>query len=802
MAVPKVIFDRRLSMTLSAVLLYLALIVVITYTLGKGMAIASIIPVVVIAWMYGFRAGILAGALSAPVNIGLFMLMGLDWVEKFYVGGVGVAATLIEIFIGGIVGKLHDYYRRLQEELGVKKVLEAELQQHRTRLEEMVQAKTVELAASNQQLRATLEQLQASQSDLQQAQDFMESTFHCALEGLIVADARGYVIVANRSLEKMLGYGVGELVGRYFDEFVYAEGDYHARTMKLMKEFAEKQFVENAEAMFKRRDGSIFSVELNCRFLKNDKDEIIGSVNSVRDITIRKQAERELQQSRDFLADIFRATPDMIVVTDSRGDITAVNDAVQQVLGYSPDELVGQSTALLLPEDDKSRQGGLALMVEFFEKGRIDNREFLLQKKDKTTCLVEWHSIMEQDEQGNITGSIGVMRDCTARKKMEQQLQQAQKMEAIGTLAGGIAHDFNNILAAIAGFADLSLQAVGDGTLKNYISYIVKASNRAKDLVRQILAFSRPTEQELRPVRIVPLLQEALKFLRATLPSSIDIRQNIACDGDVVFADPTQVHQVIMNLCTNAGHAMREQGGVLTVGLDTLRIDESLINKRYTELSPGQYVRLTVSDTGHGMTRELCEHIFEPYFTTKDTGEGTGLGLAVVHGIVKSHKGMVFVSSEPDKGSTFDIVLPLMAIEDQPPVAETPLPLGTGESVLFVDDEKDLTIMARTLLEDLGYRVTVTTTPQEALDLIGRNSAAFDLLITDKTMPDMNGFELAETVFAVAPKLPVIMVTGLVQKEDTAKARKTGIKEFLGKPFHVQEIAVKIRSALEAVKSS
>ena len=795
-------FNNRLAIALSSVGLYLVLFVIINYTLGKGMAIAAIIPVVIIAWLYGVKAGIYAGLLSPLVNILACMLMGLDWVEKFYVGGVGAAGTIIEVFIGAVVGQLHDYYQRIQDELEVRQALEAELQQHRTRLEEMVRSKTFELEASNQQLEASLEQLRASQSDMRQSRDLMENIFQGAIDGLIVTDILGVIIMANKSIENMLGYDRGELIGRHIAEVSYDKEGYHERSRQMMQELAERHFVDHFETMLKRKNGAGCFIELNCRYFQNEKNENIGTVISLHDVSARKEAEQKLRQSRDFLEDVFRATPDMVIVTDSRGDITAVNEAVRKVLDFSPEELVGQSTATLMPQDDKSRQEAIAMMGEFFEKGYIDNREFNLRKKDNTVCSVEWHSILERDKQGNTTGSIGVLRDCTARKKLEQQLRQAQKMEAIGTLAGGIAHDFNNILTAILGFSDLSLQATQDTTLKNYISYIVKASNRAKDLVRQILAFSRQTEHEMRPVRIVPLLQEALKFLRASIPSSIDIKQNIACDTYVIFADPTQMHQVIMNLCTNAGHAMHEQGGVLSVGLDAIEIDESLVDTTYGGLSPGRYMRLTVSDTGHGMTPDVVEHIFEPYFTTKEKGEGTGLGLAVVHGIVKSHNGMVIVFSKPGEGATFDVLLPLMAMESQEPVADLPSRRGTGESILFVDDEHDITIMVRTLLEGLGYRVTTTTIPQEVIELIGRNSTAYDLLITDKTMPGMNGFELAEAVFVLAPWLPVIMVSGLVQNEDTGKALKTGIKEFLVKPFQVYELAAKIRSSLGAAKSS
>ena len=795
-------FNNRCAIALSSVALYWVLFVIITYTLGKGMAIAAIIPVVIIAWLYGVKAGICAALLSPLVNILACMLMGLDWVEKFYVGGVGAAGTLIEVFIGAVVGQLHDYYQRIQDELEVRKVLEAELHQHRTRLEEMVRSKTFELEASNQQLEASLEQLRASQSDIRQARDFMENIFQAAIDGLIVTDIHGAIVMANKSIEHMLGYDRRELIGRHVSEVSYDQEGYHDWSLHMMQELAERHFVDHFETMLKRKDGAGCFIEFNSRHFQNEKKENIGTVFSLHDVSARKEAEQKLRKSRDFLEDVFRATPDMVVVTDSRGDITAVNEAVRKVLGYSPEELVGQSTATLIPQDYNSRQEAIGMMGDFFEKGYIDNREFNLRKKDNTLCAVEWHSILEKDDQGNITGSVGVLRDCTARKKMEQQLRQAQKMEAIGTLAGGIAHDFNNILTAISGFSDLSLQATQDATLKNYISYVIKAANRAKDLVRQILAFSKQTEHEMRPVLVAPLLNEALKFLRASIPSSIEIKQNIACDTYVVFADPTQMHQVIMNLCTNAGHAMREKGGVLSAGLDALELDETLINKTYDGLNPGRYLRLTVSDTGHGMTSDVVEHIFEPYFTTKEKGEGTGLGLAVVHGIVKSHNGMVIVISKPGQGSTFEVLLPLMAMESQEPVADLPSRRGTGESILFVDDEHDITIMVRTLLEGLGYRVTTTTIPQEVIELIGRNSTAYDLLITDKTMPGMNGFELAEAVFVLAPWLPVIMVSGLVQNEDTGKALKTGIKEFLVKPFQVYELAAKIRSSLGAAKSS
>ncbi|MBW2169460.1 MAG: response regulator, partial [Deltaproteobacteria bacterium] len=384
----------------------------------------------------------------------------------------------------------------------------------------------------------------------------------------------------------------------------------------------------------------------------------------------------------------------------------------------------------------------------------------------------------------------------TEYRKLEAQLQQAQKMEAIGTLAGGIAHDFNNILAAIIGYTEIaSLQVAEDDKAKESLKEVLKSGRRAADLVKQILAFSRKGEQERIPVQIGLIVKEALKLLRASLPTTIEIHQNIESDTGIVEADPTQIHQILMNLCTNAGHAMREEGGILEVTLTNVDIDARTI-RQYPDMSPGPYLRLSVSDTGEGMTPEILGRIFDPYFTTKEVGEGTGLGLAVVHGIIKDHGGAITVYSEPGKGTTFHVYLPVIEKAAEPE-KETLKPLPTGhERILFIDDEPGLVEIGRVMLGELGYDVVVRTSSIEALELFRIKPDEFELVITDMTMPKMTGDKLAKELMQIRPDIPIILCTGFSKRITEEKAKEIGIKAFVMKPLVMRDLANTVRKAL------
>jgi len=378
------------------------------------------------------------------------------------------------------------------------------------------------------------------------------------------------------------------------------------------------------------------------------------------------------------------------------------------------------------------------------------------------------------------------------RKKLEEELQQALKMEAIGTLAGGIAHDFNNILYSIIGYTELTMDDVPEGSLaQKNLTEVLKGALRAKNMVRQILAFSRKDDIQKKPVKIQPVVKEALKLLRASIPTAIEIRQSIDEDCGPVLAASTQIHQLVMNLATNAYQAMQEKGGLLELTLMEEKIGSDDSNP---DLHPGRYLKLTVSDTGHGMNSVVMKKIFDPYFSTKGHGEGTGMGLAVVHGIVKSHGGNITVYSKLGEGTTFHVYLPLIEARPVEPktVPAEPTPTGT-EHILFVDDEEPIVRMMQQILERLGYQVTSRTSSVGALEAFKAKPDEYDLVITDMTMPNMTGIELAPRLREIRSDIPIIMCTGFSETIDEDRAKNMGILAYIMKPFLIDEIAKTIR---------
>ena len=394
------------------------------------------------------------------------------------------------------------------------------------------------------------------------------------------------------------------------------------------------------------------------------------------------------------------------------------------------------------------------------------------------------------------------MRAEEEREKLNAQLQQARKMEAIGTLAGGIAHDFNNILGAILGYAEMAYEDSLSGEVNpSDLDQVLQAGNRAKDLVKQILAFSRQAETLRIPLRPAALVKESVKLLRSSIPSTIDIRQDIDAEADLVLADPTQVHQIVINLCTNAYHAMEETGGTLSLALKNKALTgQDLVTVPH--VLPGDFVQLSVRDTGHGIAPEIRERIFEPYFTTKETGKGTGMGLAIVHGIVQSCGGFITCNSEIGAGMVFEIYLPAVFEKTVPEVREVDLPLVGTERILFVDDEEMLAEMGRTILERLGYTVEIRTSSLEALATFQNQPEAFDLVITDQTMPGMTGFDMGRRMLQIRPGLPIILCTGYSSLVSVEKARAAGIKGFALKPLARKDIATLIRNILDEEKSN
>jgi signal transduction histidine kinase/ActR/RegA family two-component response regulator len=390
----------------------------------------------------------------------------------------------------------------------------------------------------------------------------------------------------------------------------------------------------------------------------------------------------------------------------------------------------------------------------------------------------------------------GVLRDITAQEQLRRQLQQAQKMEAIGTLAGGIAHDFNNILGAVVGFTELAAMDLIQGSQAHgHLQEVLKACRRARDLVKQILAFSSQSEQERVPLHLGSVVKEALKLLRSSLPTTIEIKVAIEPDLRPVLADGTQIHQVIMNLCTNSAHAMEERGGLLEVDLRNVVLNP-VDSDLGLEVAPGPYVRLTVSDTGQGIEPDVTERVFDPYFTTKPPGKGTGLGLAVVHGIVKRHGGDIRLRSQLGKGTTVEVFLPIVEAEAINLKEDSePLPTGKGR-VLFVDDELMLATLEAKMLSRLGFEVEAKTDPLEALETFRARPASFDLVITDMTMPNMTGDRLARELLRIRPDIPIILCTGFSERMSEDKAMALGIKGFVMKPIVLKVLAETVQRVL------
>ena len=417
----------------------------------------------------------------------------------------------------------------------------------------------------------------------------------------------------------------------------------------------------------------------------------------------------------------------------------------------------------------------------------FDDVELQVLREDRQPIYVAISGQPIYDAAGGIVGYRGVTRDITARLYAEEQLRQAQqdaqrrqaqKMEAIGVLAGGIAHDFNNLLGAILGYTDLALHEVApSGPVAQYLQEVLTAGRRAQSLVLQILTFSRASEPERIPVQLRLIVKEALKLLRASLPTTIDIRQDIDHDDGTVLADPTQMHQVLMNLCANAEYAMRDTGGTLEVRLDTVELDTGAV-AHYAELVPGSYVRLTIRDTGHGIPPEVATRVFEPFFTTKGVGQGTGMGLAVVHGIVTSHGGAITLQSTPGQGTTCEVYLPrLDMVVDDPTSRDESLPVGKGV-ILFIDDEEAIARVSQQMLEKLGYQAVVRISSLAALETFRQTPHHFDLVITDQTMPHMTGEALACELRRIRPDIPIILCTGFSHTIDARKPWPRGSMRF------------------------
>ena len=621
-----------------------------------------------------------------------------------------------------------------------------------------------------------------------------EEKYRLLIKNLPGVVYRGYrdwsVEFIDKKIEQLTGYTVGEFNSRQINwsDIIFQE-DIKAASDDFHKALKTKDQSYVREYRIKAKDNSIYWIQDRGQIVSNGKEvEYISGV--FYDITKQKRTEEESL----LLATAIEHAAESVIISNKSGAIQYVNPAFEQLSGFSREEIVGQNFRIF--RSDKHEKGFYKDMWEVISRGNIWSGHITNRMKDDTLREFETKISPVHNRSGEIVSFVSVNRDVTQEKVLEAQLLQSQRMQSIGTLAGGIAHDFNNILSAIIGYTELTIDYLENGSLPyNNLQEVLEAGERAKGLINQILTFSRQSEQDLKPLQLKLIVKEALKLIRATLPSTIEIHQDFTSDA-AILGDQIKVHQILMNLCTNAGHAMLGKDGMLSVCLSEVEFDSSFRIKHF-DIKSGSYLKLSISDTGHGMSASLMERIFDPFFTTKEKGKGTGMGLSVVHGIVKSHNGTIHVYSEPGEGSTFNVYLPIIEKQlEQKIIAEKPIPTGT-EHILFVDDEESLINMGKQLLVSLGYDVTTRISSIEALELFKTRPDTFDLVITDLTMPNMTGDELAKQLMAIRSDIPVILCTGFSTRITEEKAKSMGIRAFILKPLIRKDIAETIRKILD-----
>jgi PAS domain S-box-containing protein len=700
----------------------------------------------------------------------------------------------------------------------------------------------IELEMQNEELRRSQKQLKESRSEYADLYDF-------APVGYITFDESGLITRANLTACGLLGIERSLFVRKHFALFIHLESQdpFYFHKRKVL----ETKTTQTCQLVLKRKDGTFFDAQLKSAAVQVDGQPAINSI--LTDITDRKRAEGEREQLESQLRQAherkmadealrrseeqFRAlaehAPDVIDRFDRGMRHVYMNPAGLHLHGKEVDDVIGKTI-----RETEMAEPYCTLWEERLQKvfatGEVSEVEDLFPTVDGMK-FYQSRLVPEYDSEGNIAFVLAVSRDITEhrkaeealrehqqeleervqertaelqdaydrlreeveeRRRVEQQLRQSQKIEALGTLTGGIAHDFNNILFAMIGFAQLAGDKLKEGSqVKRHLDRVLDAGLRGRELVRQMLLFSRKAPHEKKPLRLSSIIKETMKILRPSIPATIDIRVRIKHESGMILADPVQMEQVLMNLATNAAYAMREKGGILEVELDDFSVSSTSADPH--GMRPGPYMLLRVRDSGEGMTEDVLAKIYDPFFTTKERGEGTGLGLSVAHGIVKECEGYITAESRAGEGTTFSLCFPKIPEEarDEENAAEA-IPTG-HEKILFVDDEEALVEMGHETLTGLGYHVESRTSSREALSLLRLDPSRFDLLITDHTMRDMTGIELAREVLAVRPDMKVILCTGFSHTVSEESAQAAGIKAFAMKPLTKREIARTIRKVLD-----
>ncbi len=642
------------------------------------------------------------------------------------------------------------------------------------------------------------------EKNLEEQEERYRNLFNKARDAFIITIPKDHRIVNLNSRAVDLFNDTKEnLIGKKLDTFLTPE--------------SKKQYTNNLSTLNDdlpmelsiQREDSTIPVELSQNDVKISQEKYNFAI--VRDISQREKLLNDLNREKNLIDRIVNTTPSGISLVDKSGKITYANKKARDILNIQSidGEYTYNDPRFKITDLDGNPFPSEKLPYTIVKKTKqtVHNIKHAITWENGDQVFLSISSSPLLDKAGNFSGMISVFDDITTivnneekRIELEKSLNRSQKLETIGTLAGGIAHDFNNILTPILGYADMIMNVELSRTeIKDNVKDIYHAALRARDLVSQILSFSRQAEQNRKPLYVHPVIKEALKLLRPSIPTTIDIKTDIDTTIKKILADPSKIHQLIVNLCTNSFQAMEETGGELFIGLQQVSIEQAESSK-YIDLLPGDYIKLTVKDTGVGMAPEITEKIFEPFFTTKSVDKGTGLGLSVVHGIVKSHDGVITLDSKPNQGTRFDIYFPIF-ISDNDIVKTKSAKLNKGsESIILVDDKQLVTNMVNKVLTSLGYHVVTFNNSLTALKKFKENPANYNLLITDLTMPEMTGLKLSREVKKIKPNFPIIMMTGYGAKITEEEQKKAGILKILTKPILINELSSEIRKIFDEYK--
>jgi PAS domain S-box-containing protein len=643
---------------------------------------------------------------------------------------------------------------------------------------------------------------------LKESEERYNALFNRSFDCVFINDFEGNFLDANTAALDLLGYAKNEIQSLSYASLI--REDQLPTALESMQEIIDTGAQKNIlELELVRKNGEVVCIETKGALIYRD-EKPYAIMGIARDISHRKRVEADLEnQNRLMMSLLDNLQVGVFMVAAPNGKPLLANKRATELLGRgimadaTKNNIAEVYAAYQLGTDNYYPKDQMPIVRGLQGESHYIN-DMLVVHPDGTEVILEVFGSPVRDKQDNIVASLVSFTDITDRKKateekerLQGQLRQAQKLEAIGTLAGGIAHDFNNILGIILGNTELALDDVPEWNPTHFnLEEIKTAGLRAKDIVRQLLNFSRKAAPKKQILNMTPVLLDAIKFLRSTIPAFIDIRQNIQADADAILADATQIHQVMLNLCTNASQAMAQTGGIIKIIVRNIALTGESVEK-YPDLVEGDYVMVAVSDTGPGIDPEIQNRIFDPYFTTKTVDQGSGMGLAVVHGIVTDHNGGVYVDSEPGNGATFTLFFPV-ATEKPERVTETKarIPLGK-ETILLVDDEAGMLTMGQNLIGRLGYTVECALTPFEAQKKIRSDPNRFDLVITDMTMPQMTGVALSKIIKAIRRDLPVIICTGHSDLIDEEKAKEMGFAAYIMKPMSTQDIAGIIRDVLD-----